>query len=399
MKILVSSIFILLLATVLISAATLTVPDQYESINLAISDAFENDTVLVAPGIYYEHLDFNGKDIVLASHFVLDSNWGYISSTIIDGSNKSNTDSGTVVVFQNNESPKCVLIGFTICHGFGTLIGSSYIAGGILCLNNSNPTISHNIIKDNNSIDGGGCAFFDSHPVFKHNTVINNNAVTGGGISLDNSRTEINQNIFAYNTASEKGGAMHIYLCDGTIVKNSVFYKNSSTLAGAISCFFAFPDISYNLFFDNNNGDFWDCDEGLGDTSTFMNFNLMPSDFKYNIFCDPLFKDAVKGDFELAYNSPLVDAGSESNPLFPWNGLRTDIGLTEFEYLVGDCNRDRRFEVSDVIWLLNWIFLEGPPPVPVYSGDFNCVDRISNIVDAARMVNYIFNHGPGPCQE
>ena len=49
--------------------AVLAVPVKYPSIQAAIDSAVPGDTVLVAPGRYYENIRFKGKGIVVASRF------------------------------------------------------------------------------------------------------------------------------------------------------------------------------------------------------------------------------------------------------------------------------------------------------------------------------------------
>jgi pectin methylesterase-like acyl-CoA thioesterase len=49
--------------------AVLAVPAKYPSIQAAIDSAVPGDTVLVAPGRYYENIRFKGKGIVVASQF------------------------------------------------------------------------------------------------------------------------------------------------------------------------------------------------------------------------------------------------------------------------------------------------------------------------------------------
>ena len=50
-----------------LSADTINVPADYGLIQLAINAATNGDEVVVAPGTYYETINFNGKAITLRS--------------------------------------------------------------------------------------------------------------------------------------------------------------------------------------------------------------------------------------------------------------------------------------------------------------------------------------------
>ena len=58
-------------------------------------------------------------------------------------------------------------------------------------------------------------------------------------------------------------------------------------------------------------------------------------------------------------------------------------------YLLGDCNNDEKINISDAVFLLNYIFAEGPAPDPRLRGDINS-DSLVNISDAVRIINYLF---------
>ena len=92
---------------------TIKIPADYETIQQGINNAEHGDTVLVSPGIYYENINFNGKNIVLASLFITTDDTSFISQTVIDGNRQ-----GTVVTFESGEDSTAVLTGFTITNGF-----------------------------------------------------------------------------------------------------------------------------------------------------------------------------------------------------------------------------------------------------------------------------------------
>ncbi len=63
----------------------------------------------------------------------------------------------------------------------------------------------------------------------------------------------------------------------------------------------------------------------------------------------------------------------------------------------GDANGDKKVSVSDVVYLINYLFKGGPPPVPeLLVGDVNCDGKIS-VSDVVYLINYLFKGGPPPC--
>ncbi len=71
--------------TMIEHTTTLFVPAIFSTIQYAMDVASTSDTVLVAPGTYYENINYNGKNITVASLFVTTQDTTYISQTIIDG--------------------------------------------------------------------------------------------------------------------------------------------------------------------------------------------------------------------------------------------------------------------------------------------------------------------------
>jgi subtilisin family serine protease len=67
-------------------------------------------------------------------------------------------------------------------------------------------------------------------------------------------------------------------------------------------------------------------------------------------------------------------------------------------FVRGDANGVDGIDVADVVYLVNYIFKDGPPPYPLIAGDANC-DHEINVGDAVFIVQYVFNSGPAPCME
>lgn len=127
------------------AAVTINVPGDQPTIQSAVNAAANGDTVLVAPGTYFEHVDFKGKAIVVRSA-------AGAQTAIIDG---GGTDQ--VVVFRAGEGRSSVLRGFTITHGL-LAGGFGLISGAGIGIDHSSPTVTQNIIKDNDADghSGGG---------------------------------------------------------------------------------------------------------------------------------------------------------------------------------------------------------------------------------------------------
>jgi len=66
-------------------------------------------------------------------------------------------------------------------------------------------------------------------------------------------------------------------------------------------------------------------------------------------------------------------------------------------YVYGDADGDGMVDLPDVAFLMNYLFKEGEPPVPLASGDPNN-DCVVNSADVVYLVNYIFKGGPEPSQ-
>ncbi|MFH2054564.1 MAG: hypothetical protein ABIJ61_01285 [bacterium] len=67
-------------------------------------------------------------------------------------------------------------------------------------------------------------------------------------------------------------------------------------------------------------------------------------------------------------------------------------------YVCGDPNGDAVANITDAVFLIQYIFNFGPAPCPLIAGDSNC-DAVANITDAVYLVQYIFAGGPAPCAD
>ena len=64
-------------------------------------------------------------------------------------------------------------------------------------------------------------------------------------------------------------------------------------------------------------------------------------------------------------------------------------------FVRGDVNLDGEINVGDVTYLINYVFIAGPQPLPWESGDVNCDGEV-DIADVMYLINYLFIDGPPP---
>ncbi|MES2393269.1 MAG: DUF1565 domain-containing protein, partial [Acidobacteriota bacterium] len=130
---------LLLLSTATASAATLNVgPGQiYTTIQSAINAAANGDTVLVAPGTYFENLMIDGKEITLRST-------AGAATTIIDGAQR-----GIVLTIEHTTSLATTVDGFTIRNGNSNYTPSD--AG--IYLGEAGATLQNNVFTGNFGYD------------------------------------------------------------------------------------------------------------------------------------------------------------------------------------------------------------------------------------------------------
>ncbi len=112
-----------------------------------------------------------------------------------------------------------------------------------------------------------------------------------------------------------------------------------------------------------------------------------------NIFFPPAyhwFFDYGAGAFPPSYFG--IANNSEIDPSAP--AVCFDIATRP--YVRGDANGSGLVNISDAVFVLQYIVAEGPAPFPLASGDANC-NGIVNISDVVYLVNYIFAGGAAPC--
>jgi len=193
------------------SAVIHNIPDDFEKIQSAIEVSQDGDTVLVAPGVYAENIDFLQKEITLASHFISEADENLICETIIDGGENDSV----VTMIEGNNNP--VLIGFTIRNGLCNR------GGGIEC-DSTNDTFLHLLVTENVARQiGGGVYFRDCSPTLNHIIISNN---SGQGASFRNCNATVRDVIIDGNRSEGSCGGISLGNCQGLfehiIISNNI---------------------------------------------------------------------------------------------------------------------------------------------------------------------------------
>jgi hypothetical protein len=113
-------------------------------------------------------------------------------------------------------------------------------------------------------------------------------------------------------------------------------------------------------------------------------------------------------------NPPSYDGGNPG--IFTWTPAEADTGIWIASFSAidvcgrmsnhrvailvqipfeGDCNGDGAINLADVVYLVNYLFIGGPPPDPLEAGDANCDGEV-DLADAVYIINYLFIGGPPP---
>ena len=183
---------------------------DYYLIQSGIEAAVDGDTVLVAPGIYYDGIDFLEKEILVASWYFTTQDTSYISSTIIDGEGILEN----IVIIQNLETENLVLSGFSI-------INIAPVGGaGISCGGSTSPRIEHCHIYIE---QGCGIHLGGDEPVISDITVTGIGAEWSTGIYIANSDAHV---LNCSVTQVYRGLA--IYSHSNPLIENCEFVDNYS---------------------------------------------------------------------------------------------------------------------------------------------------------------------------
>jgi hypothetical protein len=68
------------------------------------------------------------------------------------------------------------------------------------------------------------------------------------------------------------------------------------------------------------------------------------------------------------------------------------------DYVCGDADDNETVNVSDVVHLINFVFGDGPEPIPLEAGDVDCNETV-NVSDIVYLIAFVFGDGLEPCAD
>jgi predicted outer membrane repeat protein len=250
-----------------VSGDVLRVPSHYPNLKIALSNALEGDTILIADGNYsgdgFRDLVIQGRSVVVKSE-------NGPQETVLNLSGSSlNNHFGFIISSQS--ASNTIIDGITIRSGYINL-------GAAIFCSSSSPTFKNCIFRNNTATTAGGAIRCKaSSPTIINCTIVSNSSLSGAGLMLlANSKPIIRNTIIAF---SGEGEAIRCNDRD------------------------SYPTISCSNIFDNRGGDWINC------------IDTMITVESGNMSVDPLFSNLDSGDLYLLPNSPCLPENNNCDRL------------------------------------------------------------------------------------
>lgn len=295
--------------------AAIRVPQDYPTIQEAVNQAQEGDTIYVYAGTYHENIIVNKSSLTLMGE--------NMRTTILDGGGEGNV----VEIRADNVT----VIGFTVRNGQTGIQMSPWSQGH---------SIGGNIVVNN---DFGIRGHFDVHDVKIFDNIITESAFCGIELALYNSVIKGN-NITDNGKGSSRQLSAGIEIVEG--IFDMIVSSNNNTIAE-------------NIIEDNYNG-VWAVRYSRGNV---FSHNTFANNTNHLLIPDPslMWNNSLRGNFWSDYSGEDSDGnGIGDTPYIVDAHNRDDSPLmSPFAYWnnpgVGDINRDMKVDVKDLT-LVAWSF-------------------------------------------
>ncbi len=436
------------------SPRTFLVPGDFDFIPDAVTAAIHQDTIMVKPGAYNELIEFENKSLVLRSQMgpeattLTTSHSQPVTFITLNGSDVAPVELfGFTIVSEAQQAAIDAVPGTTARIHHNRFIGGR--GTDVLIKSRGDYVeIDHNLFTEN-IVDGACVRILSGVARIINNTFYDNS----NGFESQTALTVAKNNIVVKSTLYGVSGS-YAQLDYNDVYNNYFNYYGGTTFPGANS-------LSVSpLFRDALNGDFRlspaspcidagdpiptynDPNGTRNDIGAFPFDDVAPAPFGLLepidqiaaplVTLTPIFsweesmlpgsEVAVKYTLELSTDSSFnyiwrITDLTETTLLLPgelewgkrywWRviaigevGLSTQSNeVSRFRTMtLGDADNSGRLDITDAVYLINYIFAGGAAPNPIVAGNMNCDNRI-NITDVAYLINYIFVSGPEPCSD
>jgi len=320
------------------------------TINYAVGQAEEGDTVQVAAGTYTEAITLRPGVMIQGApgHTSVLNGAGALGPLVIGGGNAI--------------TATAVLSGFKLLNA-----NNAYGNGGAIALTGASPQIINNVIMSNTAGFGGGVYLSNSEAMLSNNVLVSNTAGFGGGVYLSNSEAMLSNNVLVSNIAGFGGGG-YLSNSEATLINHVIAHNQANTAGSGLYIQNASPHLLHSTIARNSGGDgsglhitgmganastvaltntilvshtvgvtitegstvtldatLWGA-EGWGNTTDWGGAGVIitktneSSEWEYNFWAVPLFADADAADYHLEYGSGGVDLGVETAVDFDIDG-------------------------------------------------------------------------------
>ena len=243
-----------LFSTVTTLAADLAVPQQYGTIQAAIDAAQSGDTVLVAPGTYFENLSI-GKSLSLRST-------SGASDTTIDGQGAR-----AVIDVRGSGTERVTISGFTLTNGRHDF---PFQFGGGIILNSVIASVADNVIRNNVGCLGSGISTTTAAVTIERNRITDNPqdpacGNDGGGMFLNGDGAGpslVANNLISGHSIAGRGAGMAVQGMNRLTIRENLIKDNEANnvaggapFGGGILINIGSVEIVGNVLFNNSAGE------------------------------------------------------------------------------------------------------------------------------------------------
>lgn len=359
------SMLISLTLPILSVCAVLHVPSEYATLADALQLVQEGDTVLLEPGTYsglgFQDIEYSGPNCWIIGSSGADN-------TIIDA---QGTSFIRVYAPLEWDDPFVGIEGITFTQGDPAIEFGEYafIYLGRCVFSGNDVALLDTVWYGHGEVDS--CDFVGNGTAFRY---------------YDESLEWFHDCVFILN-----GAAVNSYHGGVPYIERCLFVGNSQALSLDWNAHLQIANCclyrnSIGIVAPSTGDPLWiECSDVYGNSEDYHGFPDQTG-INGNISQDPLFCDTTFATLGVASISPLLPAH---------NDCGVNIGNVSIGCYCGDIDTSGQRDISDLTFLVSYMFDGGPPPNPSWAGDVDGSGG-TDISDVTYFVDYLFSSGPDP---